>query len=112
MRLAYPVTLHQLDFFRPVDSIQIFYKPVPVRGDPHGPLAQLTLEHREIAPFRTSVRCYFLIGQHGPEPRTPVDRGFRNIRKPEIVKDIGPLGTGKVLPLPPRTLESRDFTAS
>ena len=51
MRLAYPVTLHQLDFFRPVDSIQIFYKPVPVRGDPHGPLAQLTLEYGEIAPF-------------------------------------------------------------
>ena len=39
MGLANPVTLHQLDFFRPIDAVEILDQTVTVGGNAHGPLA-------------------------------------------------------------------------
>ena len=75
-RAADPVALHQPDRLRPVQRVQVGQQPVGVRGDPHHPLLQVALEHREVAALAAPVGGHLLVGQHGAQPGTPVDRGL------------------------------------
>ena len=61
---ADPIALHELDLLRPVDAIKIFDQTVAVCGDAHGPLAQLALEHREVAAFGLAFGGDLLVGEH------------------------------------------------
>ena len=68
-----PVGLHLLNFFRPVQFVQILQKAVCVLGDAQHPLAKVFLGYCRTAALTFSVYD-FLIGKSGLTGRTPVDR--------------------------------------
>ena len=105
---ADPVALHELDLFRPVDAVKIFDQTVAVCGDAHGPLAQLTLEHREVTAFGLAFGGDLLIGEHRAQARAPVHRRLGDVCQAEVVEHVGLLGFGQIIPL--LACESRNLT--
>ena len=77
---ADPVGLHLLNFFRPVQFVQIFQQTISVFGDPQHPLTEIFLCHRSAAALTFSVHD-LLIGKAGLTGRTPVDRELFLISK-------------------------------
>ncbi len=98
MRFADPVALHEFDLLGPVDAIEVFDQTVSVCGDAHGPLAQLALEHREVAAFGLALGGDLLVGEHGAQSRAPVHRGLGDVRQTELVEHVGLLGLGQLVP--------------
>jgi len=72
---------------------------VAVLGDAHGPLAQLTLENREVASLGLAFGGDLLVGQHGAQTRAPVDRGLGDIGQAEVVQNVLLFGLVEVGPL-------------
>ena len=105
---ADPVALHELDLFRPVDAVKIFDQTVAVCGDAHGPLAQLTLEHREVTAFGLAFGGDLLVGEHRAQARAPVHRRLGDVCQAEVVEHVGLLGFGQIIPL--LACESRNLT--
>ena len=69
-----------------------------VGGDAHGPLAQLTLEHREVATFGLAFGGDLLVGKHSTQTRAPVHRRLGDVGQTEIIEHIGLLGLAQVGP--------------
>ena len=78
---ADPVALHRLDLLGPVDVLQVVDEPVGVGRDPHVPLPQAALEHREVAALRAPVGGDLLVGQHGAQTRAPVHGRLGDVRQ-------------------------------
>ena len=81
-------------------DVQVLDQPVAVRGDPHHPLLQVALEDRVVAALAAAVRGDLLVGQHGAQPRAPVDRRLADVRQAEVVDH---LAGARPRTAPPRT---------
>ena len=79
---ADPVALHQLDGLGPVQGLEVAEQPLGVGGDAHHPLAQVALEHREVAALAAPVGGDLLVGQHRAQARAPVHRRVRQVGQP------------------------------
>ena len=95
---ADPVALHELDLLGPVDAVKVLDEAVAVLGDAHRPLAQLALEDREVAAFGLAFGGDLLVGEHGAQPRAPVDRGLGDVGEAEVVEDVLLFGLVEVGP--------------
>ena len=82
-----PVALHVFDGVWPVQPVEVGQQSVTVRGDPHLPLAQVPLEHREVADVAAVVGGDLLVGQHRAQARAPVDQRVGQVRQPVVVDD-------------------------
>ena len=94
-----PVALHFLNALGPVEQLQVFKQPVGVGRDAQHPLAHGPAIDGIAAALRPAVD-HLLVGQHGPECRTPVDGHFGLIGQPHLVelqKDpLGPLVIARI----------------
>ncbi len=106
-RAADPVALHQLQGVRPVQPVQVGQQAVGVGGDPHHPLGQRTPEHGEVAALGPAVRGDLLVGQHGAQPRAPVDRCLVQVGQPVRVDDLALLDVVQLGPRPARRVGPR-----
>ncbi len=97
---ADPVALHGLDLVRPVQNIEVLEQPVRVGGDPHHPLPQAFPEDREVTALAAAVGRHFLVGQHRPQPGTPVHQRVGPVDQPVAVDDVRALTGGQLRPLP------------
>jgi len=95
---ADPVPLHRGDLLRPVDQRQVVGQPVGVGGDPHVPLPQGALEHREVAALGAALGGDLLVRQHRAQTGAPVHRGLGDVRQPLGVDDATPLHLVEVRP--------------
>ena len=80
---ADPVGLHLFHGCRPLETFEVFEKPVGISGDAHHPLPHLFALHGVTAALRESV-FHLVIGQHGAQGRTPVDDGFGGVGEPVL----------------------------
>ena len=89
---ADPVALHRLDRVGPVEQVEVVDQPVGVGGDPHHPLPQRALEHREVAAVAAAVGGDLLVGQHRAQPGAPVHRRLGDVgqavarRRPRVAR--------------------------
>ena len=84
----------------PVQRVQVVQQPVAVGGDPHHPLLQAALEHREVAAVGATVGGDLLVGQHGTQAGAPVDRRLRHVGQAVVVDDRAALDVGQRGPGP------------
>ena len=60
---AYPVSLHDLDALRPVQTV-VLHQFIGIFGNAEKPLLQIAVDYRRIASFAKAFH-HLLIGQHG-----------------------------------------------
>ena len=95
---ADPVALHLLDGVGPVEQVQVGQQPVGVGGDPHHPLLEAALEHREVAAVGATFGGDLLVGQHGAQARAPVHRRLGEVGQPVVVDQAAPLDRAQLGP--------------
>ena len=95
---ADPVPLQALDVLRPVHLVQPGQQPLGVRGDAQHPLAQRPAVHGVVADRAAALVGHLLVGQHGTQPRAPVDDLLGQVGQPVRVDGVGLLGRGQVAP--------------
>ena len=82
-----PIFLQQLDRVRPVERVETGQQSVAERGDAQHPLAHRAAFDRKPADLALAVD-HFLIGQHGAEFRTPVDRHLGDVGEAHVVRIV------------------------
>ena len=97
---ADPVPLQPLDPLRPVHVVQAGQQPLGVRGDAQHPLAQRPAVHRAVADRAAALVGHLLVGQHGAQPRAPVDDLLRQVGQPVRVDGVPLLRGAQVAPGP------------
>ena len=97
---ADPVPLQALDVLRPVHLVQVGQQPLGERGDAQHPLPQRPAVHRVVADRAAALGGHLLVGQHGAQPRAPVDDLLRQVGQPVRVDGVGPLARGQIRPGP------------
>ncbi len=83
--LADPVALHLLDALGPVERVEILQEPLGVFGDLQHPLAHRPADDGMVAALRFAVDD-LLVREHRAERGAPVDRHFRDVGEPLLVK--------------------------
>ncbi len=76
--LADPVALHLLDALRPVDQIEVVEQALGVLGDLEHPLPHQAPLDR-VSGLDIGAVLDLLVGEHGAQGRTPVDRDVRHV---------------------------------
>ncbi len=86
--LADPVALHDLDRLGPIDRVDVVEQPLGVRGDPQHPLLQGPAVDGVVAPLGFALVGDFLVGQHRPQLRAPVDGHLGLVRQAILVDQV------------------------
>ena len=91
---ADPVALQQLDALGPIQAVQVALQAIGIGGDPQHPLPQRHADDGMAAAL-AQAPLDLLVGQHGAQGGTPVDRRFQLIGQPVLVA----IGGGRVVAL-------------
>ena len=84
-RFSYPVALHCLCLFRPIQRIQPRKQFLGVIGNFEKPLCKVLFYHLTVATLAVTVHHLF-VGKHGVATRTPVDRCLFAVRQTFFVQ--------------------------
>ena len=84
LRAADPIFLQKFNRFRPVERVESIEQALGEGGYAQHPLAHGTALDGKSADFALAID-HFLVGQHGAEFRTPVDRHFCHVSKADAI---------------------------
>ncbi|EMR00749.1 hypothetical protein ADICEAN_04135 [Cesiribacter andamanensis AMV16] len=97
LRAAYPVALHFLYGFGPLQPFQISEQAAGIGGNAQAPLLHFFADHRKAPPLRYAI-LHLFIGQHGAQGRAPVYGGIRQVGQAVVQQYLLPLGLRHGLP--------------